>query len=407
MPAPEAGAEPRRFAFVLRRMPPMFVGGGACDDLRAYYYRRLWQQWGVTDRALALGLNGAPLNRRAWRMGFRPGNLAEIDLRRRDGARIAAFLDQDERKGIHAIVNHAGLPLDRNILKNKTLFERTCRAAGLPLPEDIADAERAQAMTALIAKPMFGSKGKGVVRLLRQPDGALLSSDGEISVARADIAAWLKRERESGRIVQQCLAVDPALAAISPGALPTVRVVTVLDEHGAPEVTDCALRLSLDDERAADNFNMDNLVAPIDAVTGALGPALRRVAGGFAETADHPATGARIAGEILPSFDAVRRLALSAHRPFAPDYRIIGWDIGLTDTGPVLIEGNWNPGYNVLQLVHGTGLGDMRIGQLYRHHLEHAPDTAWRAARPVQVAQAPFRVREGGVRFSEVGAIGS
>lgn len=81
-------------------------------------------------------------------------------------------------------------------------------------------------------------------------------------------------------------------------------------------------------------------------------------------------------------------LARAAHRCFAPDFAIIGWDIGLSDQGPVLIEGNWNPGYNVLQLVHGVGIGELRIGALYRHHLARAPAAAWAAAGPVQVAQA-------------------
>jgi hypothetical protein len=55
----------------------------------------------------------------------------------------------------------------------------------------------------------------------------------------------------------------------------------------------------------------------------------------------------------------------------------------------VLIEGNWNPGYNVLQLVHGRGLGELRIGALYRHHLERAPAERWTAAGPLQIAQRP------------------
>ena len=80
---------------------------------------------------------------------------------------------------------------------------------------------------------------------------------------------------------------------------------------------------------------------------------------------------------------------MRAHRHFA-DHALIGWDIGLSADGPVLIEGNWNPGYNVLQLVSGRGIGGMRLGELYRYHLEQAPEAAWRAATPVQVAQLPF-----------------
>jgi hypothetical protein len=378
-------------------MPPSFAGGaGGTTELRAYYYDRLWRQWSRAERALGLTLNGLPfassgLAIRAWRSGFRRRNLAEIEARRRYGARIEAFLDQDERKGIHAIVNRAGLPLERNVLKNKLLFEQSCRAAGLPLPQSVHSVSELGEYPALISKPRFGSKGQGVHRLIRQHDGGLRSSDGLIAIPAGEVGEWLFREQAEGRIVQECLSVHPALADISPGALPTLRVVTVLDERRQPEITDMALRLSLANDRAADNFNIDNLVAPVDLRSGLLGPALRRKDGGFAESAQHPLTGAPIAGEILAQIEDVRALALAAHGHFAPSYKIIGWDIGLSDRGPILIEGNWNPGYNVLQLVHGVGLGELRIGALYRFHLERAPNEAWSAASPMQFAQQPFR----------------
>jgi hypothetical protein len=390
----ENARDPARLSVILRAMPPAFAGGLAdTGELRAYYYDRLWREWTPRQRLAALALNGAPngatgIAMRAWRLGFRRRNLAEIEARQRREARFGAFLDQDERKGLHAIINAAGLPLQTNILKNKALFESHCRQAGLPLPPSVETAEDARSHDALISKPRFGSKGKGVQKLVRQTDGGFRSSEGRLRVEAGDVAAWLARERAAGRIVQRCMAAHETVRAISPGALPTLRIVTVKDEHGAPEATDIALRLSLSAERAADNFNIDNLVAPVDRDTGAMGCALRRVGNRFTETPAHPATGARIEGERLLLLDQAAELALKAHRCFA-DYVVIGWDIGLGEEGPVLIEGNWNPGYNVLQLVHGRGLGELRIGALYRHHLERAPAERWAAAGPLQIAQRP------------------
>nr|WP_246344359.1 sugar-transfer associated ATP-grasp domain-containing protein [Sphingobium fontiphilum] len=386
----------RRLALILRPMPPIFRTAAARDDgLRASYYGRLWDGWGMGARAIADLLHRRDhatgrdaLARQARTLGFRSGNLREIHQRRRDDAPLADFLDQDERKGIHAIVNHAALPLHSNPLKNKALFEARCRAGGLALPAVIADARDAAAHDALIVKPGMGSKGKGVVRLVRQAGGDWRASDGSLNVAAGDLDPWIARRRHDGWVVQQCIVVHSDLADLSPGALPTLRIVTVRNEHGAFEVVDTALRLSLASDRAADNFNMDNLVAPVgsDAV---LGPALRRIGGGFAELERHPQTGAPIAGARLDLFDAARNLAVRAHGHFA-DHALIGWDIGLSADGPVLIEGNWNPGYNVLQLVSGRGIGGMRLGALYRHHLDVAPEAAWRRATPVQVAQLPF-----------------
>lgn len=377
-------------------MPPIFrTTAGRDDGLRAAYYGRLWDRWGMGARAVADLLHrrdhaagGDALAREARSLGIRLGNLREIQQRRKGDAPLADFLDQDERKGIHAIVNHAALPLHSNPLKNKALFEARCRAGGLALPAVIADAGDAAAYDALIVKPGMGSKGKGVVRLARQDGGDWRASDGGLHIAAADLDPWIARRRHNGWIVQQCMAVHPDLAELSPGALPTLRIVTVRNEHGVFEVVDMALRLSLASDRAADNFNMDNLVAPVgqDAV---LGPALRRTGGGFTELERHPQTGAAIAGARIDLFHAARELAVRAHGHFA-DHALIGWDIGLSADGPVLIEGNWNPGYNVLQLVSGRGIGGMRLGALYRHHLDRAPDEVWRRATPVQVAQLPF-----------------
>lgn len=386
----------RRIALILRPMPPIFrTAAGRDDGLRAAYYGRLWDGWGIGARAIADLLHrrdhatgSDALARQARALGFRPGNLREIHQRRRTDAPLADFLDQDERKGIHAIVNHAALPLHSNPLKNKTLFEAWCRAGGLALPAVIAGARDTAAHDALIVKPGMGSKGKGVVRLMRRDNGDWRASDGSLHIAAADLDPWIAHCRQAGWIVQQCMAVHPDLAELSPGALPTLRIVTVRNEHDAFEVVDVALRLSLASDRAADNFNMDNLVAPVglDAV---LGPALRRTGGGFAELERHPQTGAPIAGARIALCQAAQELAVRAHGHFA-DHALIGWDIGLSVDGPVLIEGNWNPGYNVLQLVSGRGIGGMRLGALYRHHLDRAPEKAWRRAAPVQVAQLPF-----------------
>jgi hypothetical protein len=50
----------------------------------------------------------------------------------------------------------------------------------------------------------------------------------------------------------------------------------------------------------------------------------------------------------------------------------------------VLIEGNWNHGTDIVQLVSGKGLDRTRLGELYRFHLRRLPDDAWRSARPVE-----------------------
>lgn len=385
---------------ILRPLPDIFAGGaGNTEDPRSYYYDRLWHQWSRAQRSTARMLNRAlasadllrGADARARKLGFAPAHLSEIVARRAPDSRLEAFFDQDERKGIHAIINAGGLPLDANPLKNKRRFEIACRKAGLLLPATIESEGDAHHHVALISKPQFGSKGKGVQRLVRGSGDEWRSSDGKIRLQRGELGQWLAREQRRGRIVQQCLAPHWSLASISPGALPTLRIVTCLDENGEPEVTETMLRLSLEEDRAADNFNADNLVAPVDRATGLVGPALRRACGNFVELATHPRTGEAIAGVRLALLDQASALSVSGHKVFQRDFAVIGWDIGLSADGVVMIEGNWNPGVNIIQLIHGRPIGETRLGALYRFHLQHARTEFWAAALPIQIAQLPFR----------------
>ena len=66
-----------------------------------------------------------------------------------------------------------------------------------------------------------------------------------------------------------------------------------------------------------------------------------------------PVSGAYVFGG--PLFDRAQALAIRAHERFREGFTLIGWDIGLTAQGPVLIEGNWNPGTDIVQLVNGKG----------------------------------------------------
>lgn len=70
----------------------------------------------------------------------------------------------------------------------------------------------------------------------------------------------------------------------------------------------------------------------------------------------HPTTGARIAGRQIPFYKDAVHLAKRAHTQL-PDVYTVGWDIAITDNGPVLIEGNtlWD---SSVQLAHGRGLND-------------------------------------------------
>jgi len=74
-----------------------------------------------------------------------------------------------------------------------------------------------------------------------------------------------------------------------------------------------------------------------------------------------PGTDRPFAGFELPHWPAVKELALRAAAAF-PWARAIGWDIGTTETGPVLIEGNerWSPSLIQMPAPRGLLQGELK-----------------------------------------------
>jgi hypothetical protein len=80
----------------------------------------------------------------------------------------------------------------------------------------------------------------------------------------------------------------------------------------------------------------------------------------------------------VPQWAEACDLARRAHRAF-DDRVVIGWDIGLTADGPVVVEGNSRPDVDILQRMARGGLAEGRLGQLLLHHV----------SGPSAIAEAP------------------
>lgn len=374
----------------LRVIPPRLLVGGAEPeprDLTALYFEQLWRHWSKADRAMALALaygeaaRTAFRTRAAWRHGWDKG---EERLFERAPDR-AAHLGMAARKGMHRLINPGAYPLEANPLKNKRLFAERCRAAGLPIPPDFSGPESGleswlAGETAVIAKPNYASKGAGIEGFRREGDGW---RSGGVPLGAVEALQRIRAAVSGGGVLQRIAESHPDLAPLSPGALPTLRVMTVVNEAGAIEVCGLVIRLNGGGPRAVDNFNAGNIAAGVDR-DGRIRFGMRRVAGRLERFDRHPATGARLRGVRVPDLVEAQALAVRAHEAFREGFNVVGWDIGLSADGPVLIEGNWNPGPDILQLVSNHGVGDGRLGEIYRWHLATLPADVWRSARPVE-----------------------
>jgi hypothetical protein len=103
-----------------------------------------------------------------------------------------------------------------------------------------------------------------------------------------------------------------------------------------------------------DNFATGGIAAAIEISDGSvLGPG--RSKNPFDQPYFfHPVSGRKIDGFQVPFFKDVLKLTLDASK-LLKGVRSIGWDIAITQHGPILIEGNDNWCKTVLQVPVGKG----------------------------------------------------
>ena len=377
------------------------------DPLQAAVAWRYWRPQGLGDWSelvaglvvwpIALGLgslwftwrNGAVIRKRCGKSA--PAQLSEqIRLYFSDGvlppwyyifslydgdgiARAPSYLQRFETKPaiFPLLKRRRGSPLN-----DKVEFAEYCAERGIASIPTLLNLDGTSSPASLpdqdlFVKPIKGRGGRGAERWDRIESGLFVSPDGQRLAAEDLRAKLVERSRDDPIIVQPRLSPHPELADVTNGALPTVRVVTCLNESGAPEVIGAVFRMSVGANATVDNLHAGGIAAAVVLDTGQLSRATNLGSDArLGWVVVHPDSGAPIEGRILPLWGDVKQLAVRAHREFA-DRVVIGWDIAILENGPVLVEGNGNPDMDILQRFMRRGLREHRFANLLAHHLRH------------------------------------
>jgi len=261
-------------------------------------------------------------------------------------------------------------------MKDKYAAEKLLNSFGLPITETIAviggnypgenseigslDELRAffnSAELPVFGKPVNANRSLGSARFSaydQKTDELTLSNDRKISAEKLwhEIVSSFNGEY----LFQKCLEANSSLKDITGGGLPTVRIVT-LDSGNGPQVYRCCMKLT-GNGNVADNFwRKGNLLAPIDSETGALQAALTAMGIDGKLVTHHPDTGAKIEETVVPFWEEAKALSLSVAE-FYKNALLIGFDIAITDDGPVIVEVNNDPHLIMLQIAFQKGVLD-------------------------------------------------
>ncbi len=156
-------------------------------------------------------------------------------------------------------------------------------------------------------------------------------------------------------LVEQTICQHPEMNRLCSSSVNTLRITTVVSDRGNVHVLYALLRIGSGDLEV-DNISsggMYTLLSPDGEITH---PAFRDKTVSCHEI--HPATGTRLLGFRVPYFREAVALCCQA-ATVEPRLRYIGWDVAITENGPVLVEGNNLPGYDMCQnhIFHDAGTG--------------------------------------------------
>ena len=167
-----------------------------------------------------------------------------------------------------------------------------------------------------------------------------------------DPVAFCESARENQYLIEEVILQHPAIAAVNPHSVNTVRINSVVDQMGNTVILNAIFRCAAD-VNIVDNFSQGGIITTVDLNTGLLQS--NSILGEYAERClKHPLTGLVLPGIQIPYWEEALQLVREASQ-VVPQIRLVGWDVAFTEQGPLLIEGNHLSGIRTMQY-GGTGL---------------------------------------------------
>lgn len=178
-------------------------------------------------------------------------------------------------------------------------------------------------------KPCGGGQGKGILKI------------SEKDLNHFDIELY------RNYLAEQPIKQHEKMALLNSSSVNSVRVLTFKGN-----VVACALRIGGSDA-IVDNLHSNGVCAHLDLKTGIIDCLC--INNNLEKFLFHPFSRIKLVGFQVPNWDIVISTAKEASK-IVPQVQYIGWDIAVTENGTALIEGNHDPGHDVVQMIAQTGV---------------------------------------------------
>lgn len=166
-----------------------------------------------------------------------------------------------------------------------------------------------------------------------------------------DIKEFYEKLKEENCMIEELVIQNKEWSKLNPKSLNTVRVVTKCI-NGNAKVIFAVVRIG-SGESIVDNFHQGGVGVKVNIEKGCLeGKTIDKKNNESDETS---LTHVKVDGFVIPYWKEIVAMCEEAAK-VNDNVNVVGWDVGITDAGPLLIEGNRGPGMDIIQVLYKRGV---------------------------------------------------
>lgn len=233
------------------------------------------------------------------------------------------------------------------ILRNKYVFSNYLNGLNVDTPKilELINPKKLDLEKNIkgFCKSIYGEEGKGVFLL------EIRNQEIYINNKKEDLKN-LKNLMDEESFLQQEVIQHDEMKKLYPKSVNTLRVVTILKDKEVL-VYNVIQKIGAY-ENTCDNWHLGGVIVGVDLSTGRLKADGLLTNGYGGKVKKHPNTNIKFENFEIPYFKEALQKAKELHKEFI-NIKSIGWDIAITNDGPIFIEGNDNWDFVMFQAYYG------------------------------------------------------
>lgn len=188
----------------------------------------------------------------------------------------------------------------------------------------------------IIVKPIDGLGGHNISKLLTKNIKNTMNFWEEV--------------KKNNYLLEELVVQHPEMASLSRKSVNTLRVMTA-NINNKTEIIFMCLRIG-NGISYVDNFHQGGMAVNIDIKNGII--CSNAIDKDLNKYEYHPHSKKKFIGFAIPYFNEIKDLVINASK-VVPEIQVVGWDIAITKKGPLIIEGNRRPGFDIVQVLSNRG----------------------------------------------------